>query len=350
MRKLASIQTITSVEPIADADRIELVHVLGWQCVAPKGQLKPGDPCVYFEIDSYLPLKETFAFLDNCKRHNELLGEGYLIRTKRFRGQISQGLVMPLDSFDWTDGISLETGTDVSEYLGVREWQIPEAATSGGTVIGNLPGLVHKTDETRIQSCPELLEEFRGIPYYITTKLDGSSHTISLDDNGFHVCGHNYEYKDDGTSSFYEYAKKRGFEEKLQNVSALYGNVPVTVQGEWCGSGIQNNHLKLQNPEWFVFTVDINGKRVGWNEIARVAEAIGAKTVPLEETGNDLPAEYPDENALLERCMKDPTKIYKGAQPEGIVIRPMEPVYSKAICGMLSMKILNNRYLLKNQD
>ena len=32
---------------------------------------------------------------------------------------------------------------------------------------------------------------------------------------------------------------------------------------------------------------------------------------------------------------------------EGIVIRPLEPVYSKVIEGLLSMKVQNNDYLLK---
>ena len=46
MRKLASIQRVTLVEPIEGADRIELVHVLGWQCVAGKGDFKAGSGCL----------------------------------------------------------------------------------------------------------------------------------------------------------------------------------------------------------------------------------------------------------------------------------------------------------------
>ena len=51
MRKLASIQRIWQIEPIEGADRIELAHVLGWQCVVNKGQFQPMDLAVYFEID-----------------------------------------------------------------------------------------------------------------------------------------------------------------------------------------------------------------------------------------------------------------------------------------------------------
>ena len=57
MRKLASIQKVESIVPIDGADRIELVHVLGWQCVVNKGQFQPMDVGVYFEIDSFLPIR-----------------------------------------------------------------------------------------------------------------------------------------------------------------------------------------------------------------------------------------------------------------------------------------------------
>lgn len=46
-RKLASVQYVHRITPIEGADRIECVHVLGWQCVADKGQFKIGDHCVY---------------------------------------------------------------------------------------------------------------------------------------------------------------------------------------------------------------------------------------------------------------------------------------------------------------
>ena len=55
MRKLASIQKIIKIEPIPGADRIEKATILGWECVVQKGQFKPGDHCIYFEIDSIVP-------------------------------------------------------------------------------------------------------------------------------------------------------------------------------------------------------------------------------------------------------------------------------------------------------
>ena len=62
-RKLASIQRVWSIEPIEGADRIELAHVLGWQCVVNRGQFQPMDLAVYFQIDSFLPVRSEFEFL-----------------------------------------------------------------------------------------------------------------------------------------------------------------------------------------------------------------------------------------------------------------------------------------------
>ena len=73
MRKLASVQTIQDVQPIEGADRIEVVSVLGWKCVAKKGEFKKYDLCVYFEVDAFLPVKPEFEFLrDGCYRSNDL--------------------------------------------------------------------------------------------------------------------------------------------------------------------------------------------------------------------------------------------------------------------------------------
>ena len=119
-RKLASIQRIWKVEPIEGADRIELAHVLGWQCVVNKGQFKPMDLAVYFEIDSFLPIREEFEFMRATSyRKTDIMGEGFRLRTMKFRGQISQGLLLPINQFPELSS-DIELGADVTEILGIR--------------------------------------------------------------------------------------------------------------------------------------------------------------------------------------------------------------------------------------
>ncbi len=347
MRKLASLQRIWKIEPVEGADKIELAHVLGWQCVVNKGQFQPMDVGVYFEIDSFLPIRPEFEFMRTSSyKKTDIMGEGFKLRTMRFRGQISQGLLLPLSSFPEIS-TDMELGADVTELLGVRKWEIEERATTGGTVIGNLPYDIPHTDETRVQENPELIKAFAGLEYYISTKMDGSSHSIGVDENGFHVTGHNYEYKDDGSSSFYELVKARKYQEKVESFVKENGLSTLTIQGELCAPGIQQNRLRLTKPEWYVFTVRENGKRVGLKRMMEICEALGMEYVPIEEIGTDLPSKYPTVESLLDRADGE---YPKGGKKEGIVIRPTEPVYCPLISASLSMKVVSNKYLLKNEN
>ena len=346
-RKLASIQRIWKIEPIEGADRIELAYVLGWKCVVNKGQFQPMDPAVYFEIDSFLPICPEYEFMRaSSYQKNDIVGEGFRLRTQRFRGQVSQGLLLPLRQFPEIPADSA-IGTDVTELLGVRKWEIEERVTTGGTVVGTLPRDIPHTDETRVQANPGLIQAFAGLAYYISTKMDGSSHSLGIDENGFHVTGHNYEYKDDGSSAFFNLVKANDWQGKLEAFAAGEGLRSLTVQGELCAPGIQKNRLKLKKPEWYVFTVMENGVRVGLRRMQEVCETLGFTTVPVEETGTDLPAKYPTVEALLARA----DGVYpNGGKKEGIVIRPTEPVFSDLIGAELSMKVVNNQYLLKNGE
>ena len=70
-RKLASIQRIGKVLPIEGADAIEIVMVNAWKVVSKKGEFKEGDLCVYFEIDSFLPMEKDFEFLRKSSYKNK---------------------------------------------------------------------------------------------------------------------------------------------------------------------------------------------------------------------------------------------------------------------------------------
>lgn len=351
MRKLASIQKIWKIEPIEGADRIELAHVLGWQCVVNKGQFREMEDAVYFEVDSFLPVRDEFEFMRSSSfRKNDIMGEGFKLRTMKFRGQISQGLLLPVGTFsELNDNIpegGWKVGDNVTELLKVKQWEIEERAATGGTIIGELPMDIPHTDETRIQAMPKLLKEFSGLEYYISTKLDGSSHSIGIDENGFHAAGHNYEYKDDGKSGFYNMINDKGIKDRVISYADRHGIKLLTIQGEFCAPGIQKNPLRLLKPEWFVFTVRIEGKRVGLDKMTEVCKELDIPMVPIEERGMDLPSVYPDVDSLLKRADGN---YATGGRKEGIVIRPVEPVFSTLISGSLSMKVVSNKYLLKNE-
>ena len=119
-----------------------------------------------------------------------------------------------------------------------------------------------------------------------------------------------------------------------------------TIQGELCAPGIQKNPLKLSKPEWYVFTVRENGKRVGLSRMLEICDALKLEHVPIEEIDTDLPLKYPTVEALLERAEG---QYPNGGKKEGIVIRPTEPVFCDIISAALSMKVVSNKYLLKKE-
>ena len=87
-RKLASIQAITNIRPIDGKDMIEQVNINGWNIIVRKAEnYKEGDLCVYFEIDSLLPKRPEFEFLESKK---------YIIKTMKMGGVLSQGIVFPM--------------------------------------------------------------------------------------------------------------------------------------------------------------------------------------------------------------------------------------------------------------
>ena len=118
----------------------------------------------------------------------------------------------------------------------------------------------------------------------------------------------------------------------------------IAIQGEFCGAGIQKNRLKLVRPEWYVFTVIglRTRRRYSLHQMQKLCENLQLKMVPVEEKKGVF--EYDSVDELLTRVKG---KYASGTNKEGIVIRPVEPVYSKTIERPLSMKILNNDYLLK---
>lgn len=109
-RALAYIVEVDEIRPIPNYDRVEHARVGGWWVIVSKNDnIKPGDRCVYFEVDSLCPGNdERFKFLE--KRH-------YKVKTLKMCGVYSQGLLMPVSLFPELDGV--EKGTDVTKTLNI---------------------------------------------------------------------------------------------------------------------------------------------------------------------------------------------------------------------------------------
>ena len=126
MRKLATIRKVDAIKPIDGADAIELAVFGGWQVVVKKvTEIKAGMLVVYCEIDSVFPEKPEYEFLRQDK---------FRLRTKKFRGALSQGLVFKVDEV-LKDG-DFKEGDDVTELLGITLYEPPIPAAISGEEIG----------------------------------------------------------------------------------------------------------------------------------------------------------------------------------------------------------------------
>jgi len=333
-RSLVTIQRVRQISEIPESDFLEIAHVMGWQCVVKKGEFAAGDTGVYFEVDSFLPVEPRYEFLRTSSyRENPDNGEGFRIRTVRLRGQLSQGLMLPIANFPELAGVG--EGGDVTEKIGVKKWYSPETSTSGGTVIGSRPYGIPTSDEIRIQSATDLLDRLRGKPFYITTKMDGTSGTVYCIDGKIGCCSRNKEIKDEETALYWMPVYKYGLREKL---ASLGKNIVLT--GEICGPGVQKNKLRLPAAEWFVFDVlDWDSREyLSYDKACEICAELGLTTVPLEERGDSF--DYSLET-LLEKAKG---KYKSGLDKEGIVVRDANRPKS------ISFKALNNDALLKEKD
>ena len=73
-----------------------------------------------------------------------------------------------------------------------------------------------------------------------------------------------------------------------------------------------------------------------------ICKELDITTVPIVEEGEVF--NYTEEE-LLEKA----DGLYpSGKRREGIVVRPQKEIYSETLSGRLSFKVINNKYLLKN--
>ena len=334
MRSLVTIQKVGAINAIDGSDFLETAGVMGWQCVIKKGEFKTGDLGVYFEVDSFLPEEERYEFLRaSSYRDNDDNGKGFRVRTVKLRGQLSQGLLLPLDKFPELKDRAV--GDDVTEILGIKKWYIPETSTPGGLIIGERPHGIPASDEIRIQSATDLLDKLKSKPYYITTKMDGTSGIVYFINGKIGCCSRNVEIRDEEGALYWVPVYKYGLKEKL----AQYGK-NIVITGEICGPGIQKNKLRLPSLEWYVFDVKDwdAGAYFPYDKALEICAALGLGFVPLEERGDSF--DYGLETLLEKAKGKYPS----GLDKEGIVVRSADS--PKAI----SFKVLNNDALLKEKE
>lgn len=379
-RALAYVVTIDEIKSIEGYDRVEYARTNGWWVIISKNDnLKVGDKCVYFEVDSKVNANdERFAFLE--KRN-------YKIKTQKMCKVISQGLLMPLSLFPELG--DLDINTDVTENLKVTYAEEEDNARKGkgdpdakyksmaarhqkifkkkwarwlmrrtwgkklmflffGRKKDNprgFPTFVSKTDEERVENQPWRIGD--GKTYLATEKLDGTSCTYALERKGknkfeFYVCSRNVRQRDEKQECYHDHniywdlAFKYNIEQHLKDYLNEFPELKwVCIQGEGVGS-VQGNPLKLKEDDLYVFNFkDSNLGRWGSNDGKAKIEEWNMKWVPI--LGE---VKMPDTMEELKVLATGNSQVNPNVMREGLVYRSLD--------GSDSFKNVSREYLLKH--
>ena len=345
MRILVSVQTILELNPIPEADKIEVATVLGWQLVVKKWEFKVGDKCVYFEIDSLLPIRPCFEFLNKGKLYSVNIEwttySGIRLKTIKLRGQYSQGLALPLNVIEWDYWVNLsevEVWSDITELLNVVKWE-KEMPASLSWKARAFPSFLNKTDETRIQSIPNVLTQYADVAFYVAEKLDGSSATFYKNEWVFGACSRNLEILEDEGNSFWNIARTYNLVEKLPD--------GMCIQWELVWPWIQENKLKLGHLDFYMFNAyDIKSRKYySIDEIEDIAKSMNVKVVPIIDKEFYLNGKTVKD--LIEYA--DRKSTFGDMNQEWFVFRPVKEIVDQKLW-RLSFKAISPSFLVRYDE
>ncbi len=392
-RELAYVVKIDGISPIAGADRVELAHIGGWRIMVKKGQFQVGDFAIYFEIDSKVPEKEPFMFLE--PKHFKVKTQKY------FKGTvISQGLLMAFDDFilnsevpSWVQSLKFQINRGVNiehegltEVIGVtyaveednkrkaasvdkykkmaqrrpnifkqpwakwfmrREWGRKLMFILFGKKKDKKtgwPSWVSKTDEERVQNMTWILEDKSD--WIATEKIDGTSTTATYRRTGrrkheFYICSRNvvFDKPDKGcyydTNVYTEMAEKYHFEDVLAALVEKYDLEWATLQGETYGAGIQKREYGLKGHDFVGFNLIFSDRgRLNSIEAKEILAEYGIPWVPIVDEHFVLPDTVEELLAIA-----TDKSVIDGGMREGLVFRSQD--------GTRSFKAVSNEFLLK---
>jgi len=329
--KLATIETITEIQSIPEADRIELARIQGWQSVIKKGEYSVGDQVIFVPIDTVLEPREWNTFLWNKEDPTKQIR----VRTVKLKGTVSQGIIFPMSIIN---DVTLTTEENaLAHALGVTKYERPVPAHLSGLVKGDFPTfLISKTDEDNLKSNIAVLEELKQADLVqVTLKMDGSSATYIKELKGeFRVCSRNLEMHYSESNAFWLAAKKYNLQELMQP--------GTSIQCELCGPGIQGNPIGLNELTLYVFNV----KDLHTNKYKNTAPCFGVESVPFVKTFTRT--EFANETIDSLQHLANQFRYRSGKPAEGIVLRGItkenELTFSPTLRKMLSVKIINQNY------
>lgn len=349
-KTIISIERVNSVEPHPNADRLDVIQVLGYKVVTGKGNFQVGDLAVYFPPDILLPPDVAEEMnVTNYLKHAVFPGDKEKTQCRvgaaRLRGVASHGFCSPTKTSDSRIVAGTEIGTDVTALYGAHKYVAP-VREGAGDAEAEVPGFHQYTDIENIQRYPNVFEP--GEPVVVTEKLHGTNCRLGLicegkDMSTFCAGSHRVRRKE-GPGLYWKFMDKcmRGMLVNL-HINEFWGpkSRDVVVFGEIFGPGVQDMDYGLQDKEIRVFDISLAGTYLDHGMIERICKGAGIKTVPVLYEG-PFDAELIEEYTYGKTTFDGVKCAFKGR--EGCVIRPKTEQFSDVLGGRKILKSVSADY------
>lgn len=339
------------LEKHPNADSLSIAHVRGWQCVVKTSDFENINLGVYIPIDMVVPDTEEWKWLENRR-----------VKTRKFRQALSQGLLVPA----WPE---MKLGDDVTEKMGITRYvpKLPGNKTGlrGGYRIPDPAGMDKYTDIENWKNHTDIFQT--GEMVVVTEKIHGANARYALIDGAFYVGSHNTTRKPiipEPTSGIMRWflnlarkcnlADKQRFPDAWQIVADEYrikehlqrtfgpGN-DVILYGEIYGPKVQKLGYGVPEGQFRAafFDIKLNGRFLDWDEFVGYMKQMGLPTVPKLKI-----CEWDD----TVKSLADGQAFEGNHCREGVVIRPWLGEQPHPKLGRKIIKIISDKYLLKDID
>lgn len=323
-----TVQTIQAIDEHSDADRLEIVKILGTQCVVPKGEYQVGQKVIYFPPDMMIPEIEADRlgvkkYLKHVRWGTEKVQSR--IAACRIRGVSSFGFLAPAIE-DLPDGMDVTATYRAEQYVApVATLHLP--GIKGGRQFQLEPGdFIKYTNIQAYWRYPGVFSEFGDEEVVITEKIHGTNSRVGVLFEGgewvYAAGSHKVRWEDaPETMRYWNPLYSLGMMSMLAELCGECAN--VIVYGEIFGSGIQDLDYGVEGDKGYrVFDIRMNTVFLDWPDVQAHCLKHSVPMVPVLYQGSwSCVSEVLDEYASGLTSVGTPTRKFKGR--EGIVIKPV---------------------------
>lgn len=337
---------VGKIEKHPNADKLSITDVEGYPVIIKNGDFKEGDLAVYVPVDSIVPDKPEWAFLDGHFR----------IKARKLRGVFSQGLLAPLPEGKW------KVGDNAQEAMGIIKYD-PDAALEADVSKPKKPKKwylriwywwkygrhYNKTVCKPPFTFPEYTD-IEGLRKYgrhliegeevvITCKIHGANARFSYHKGEFWVGSHHqFKGRPKGKcvlDNFWQAAYNANLEEKLMQAPgiAFYGEAYGKVQkgfGYDCPTGVKVRFFDAMDLKTL--------KYLNYDDFVNLCDKLGLERVPELYRGpwsTDL------------KKLAEGQSTFGNHIREGFVVKPVVERYEHI--GRVIFKLVSEQYLLAKQ-